>query len=453
MNSADSPATVSGGPPPVGYLARRSLRFWRPAAIVFGVAVIATLIFARKTWQPYKSEAVLMYDTTVTRDMGGFDPAAAGARLKEILHQTDRIRTLIEKYDLFPDFSTAGAIEEVKKRLEFTVQPGGTFSASYIGFSPQEAQAVLSDLIQGLLDDHNRERGKGLESSRLLLATERKRLEEDVRAREIAVQDFVGKHPAVASLNEQDTSSFNPTIALLEQDLKRVLSAPATAGGDTGRSTADLLEQRRQAEADLQRMQRELQDKLSTLTEAHPDVIGARDRVARAQESLNRIRQNIASSTPGSKSNGREDEARMLRAQIDSMRASVRKPKDPKTLQLGVQYDDLRHNLGEARERLSKLQDQEVQMSVAEKMEKSGNLLRLTVHDPASLPGSPMQSRRRRTAMGGLFLACVLAAGTAFGRAMTSDRLFDRNDIINLAGASVLTVVPAVPKSLRGNRG
>ncbi|HEY0710045.1 MAG TPA: hypothetical protein VGG33_24755, partial [Polyangia bacterium] len=189
-----------------------------------------------------------------------------------------------------------------------------------------------------------------------------------------------------------------------------------------------------------------------TLTEAHPDVIGARDRVSRAQESLNRIRQNMAGTTTG-KSNGREDEARLIRAQIDSMRASVRKPKDPKTLQLGVQYDDLRHNLSEARERLSKLQDQEVQMSVAEKMEKSGNLLQLTVHDPATLPGSPMQSRRRRTAMGGLFLACVLAAGTAFGRAMTSDRLFDRNDVLNLSGAPVLTVVPAVPKRLRGNRG
>ncbi|HEY0707814.1 MAG TPA: hypothetical protein VGG33_13505, partial [Polyangia bacterium] len=293
MNSADSPAPVSGGPPPVSYLARRSLRFWRPAAIVFAVAVVATLIFARKTWQPYKSEAVLMYDTTVTRDMGGFDPAAAGARLKEMLHQSDRIRTVIAKYNLFQEFSTAGAIEEVKKRLEFTVQPGGTFSASYIGFSPQEAQAVLRDLVQGLLDDHNRERGKGLENTRALLAAERKRLEEDVRAREIAVQDFVGKHPAVASLNEQDTTSFNPTIALLEQDLKKVLSSPAAAG-DTSRSAADLIEQRRQAESDLQRAQRELQDKLVTLTEAHPDVIGARDRVARAQETLNRVRQNLA---------------------------------------------------------------------------------------------------------------------------------------------------------------
>jgi uncharacterized protein involved in exopolysaccharide biosynthesis len=144
---------------------------------------------------------------------------------------------------------------------------------------------------------------------------------------------------------------------------------------------------------------------------------------------------------------------RGIRSQLDALRASSRRPKDPKMLQLGVQYDDLKHNLGEARTRLSKLQDQEVQMSVAEKMEKGGNLLRLVVHDPASLPGSPMQSRRRRTAMGGLFLAIVLAAGTAFARSITSDRLFDRQDVTNLAGAPVLAVVPALPKKVRGRRG
>ena len=68
--------------------------------------------------------------------MGAFDPAQAGARLKEMLHTTERIRGVIAKYNLFPEYSTAQAIEEVKKRLDFKVQPGGTFSLSYVGFSP-----------------------------------------------------------------------------------------------------------------------------------------------------------------------------------------------------------------------------------------------------------------------------------------------------------------------------
>jgi succinoglycan biosynthesis transport protein ExoP len=453
MNAAATPG--NGAPPPVGYLARRALRFWRPAAVVFAVMVVGTLIFARSTWQPYKSEAVLMYDQTVTREMGGFDPAQAGARLKEMLHRTERIRAAIQKYNLFPDLSTAAAIEEVKKRLEFTVQPGGTFSLAYIGFSPQEAQSVLKDMTDGLIADHDAERGKQLKGNRELLVSERARLEAEVQRLEVLVKDFVGKYPAVASLNENDAMVIDPRIALLEQELKQALSAPSTGGGDApARSITDLLEARRTAETNVTRAQQELQDKLITLTEAHPDVISARDRLARAQENLNKTRSQIdrQPSAGGGKSNGREEEVRGIRSQLDALRASSRRPKDPKMLQLGVQYDDLRHNLGEARTRLSKLQDQEVQMSVAEKMEKGGNLLRLVVHDPASLPGSPMQSRRRRTAMGGLFLAIVLAAGTAFARSITSDRLFDRQDIANLAGVPVLAVIPALPKP-RGRRG
>ncbi len=454
--SAETSGMTSGGPPPIGYLSRRALRFWKLAAVVFVVVVAATLVIARGTWQPYKSEAILMYDQTVTRDMGAFDAGQAGARLKEMLNTSERIRKAIEKYNLFPEYSTAQAIEEVKKRLDFQVQPGGTFSLSYIGFAPQEAQSVLKDLTDGVLVDHNLERTKRLQGSRELVESERARLEQEVRQREVAVQDFVGKHPQVASLDDNSPMVVDPRISMLESELKQALSASAGGASNSNnegasRSLSDLIDSRRSAEADVARAERDLQDKLGTLTEAHPDVIMARDRVVRARSDLQRARGQLER-VPSSGGKGNDDGVRSLRAQLDALRSSGRRPKDPRTLQLGVQYDDLRHQLNEARERLSKIQDQEVEMQVAEKLAKSGNLLALSIHDPASLPGSPMQSRRRRTAMGGLFIACVLAAAAALARALTSDRLFDRHDVINLAGAPVLTVIPALPQR-RGHRG
>jgi polysaccharide biosynthesis transport protein len=454
MNAAETHAPASGGPPPVGYIGRRALRFWKEAALVFVIVVAATLVFARATWQPYKSEAVLMYAETVTRDMVPFDAGQAGARLKEMLHASTRIRTVITKYNLFPELSTAQAIEEVKKRLDFQVQPGGTFSLSYVGFSPQEAQNVLRDLTDGLLADHNVERSKRLQGTREMMQSERVRLEEEVRQREAAVKTFVGQHPEVASLNDDSTIVVDPRIVALEQELRSAMASASSGGSaasaEASRSITDLIDAKRAAEADLARAKRDLEDKLSTFTEAHPDVIAARDRVSRLQSDVARARQQMerAPSTGGSK--GNDDNVRSIRAQLDALRSASRRPKDPKTLQLGVQYDDLKHNLAEARQRLTRIQDQEVQMSVAEKMEKSGNLLNLTVHDPASLPGSPMQSRRRRTAMGGLFVAILLAAGTALARALTSDKLFDRHDIANMTGAPVLAIVPALPKRARG---
>src|SRR6185436_1184440 len=148
-----------GGPPPLLYLARRALRFWRLAFLVFVGAMIATLIFARSTWQPYMSEAVLMFSEQPTREMGGtLDPSQAGARLKGMLMSGDRIKGVITRYQLFPEYSPQQALEEVKKRLDFQVGAGGTFSVKYTGFTPQEAQAVLADLTQSLVADHDRER-------------------------------------------------------------------------------------------------------------------------------------------------------------------------------------------------------------------------------------------------------------------------------------------------------
>jgi uncharacterized protein involved in exopolysaccharide biosynthesis len=126
------------------------------------------------------------------------------------------------------------------------------------------------------------------------------------------------------------------------------------------------------------------------------------------------------------------------------MRAASRSRyrRDPRLLQLAVQLQRLRQDLAESRERMARLEDQHLQARVVEKMETQGNLMRLRVLDPATLPGSPMQSRRRRIALAGFFISCLLGSGVAFGRASASDRVFDRDDVAHLTGVGVLTVVP-----------
>src|SRR5262245_6908219 len=143
MTPGETAGENLGGPPPMVYLARRALRFWRLAFVVFVATMIATLVFARTTWQPYMSEAVLMFNEQPTREMGGtLDPSQAGARLKGMLMTSERIKGVIQKYQLFPDYTPQQALEEVKKHLDFQVGAGGTFSVKYTGFSPQEAQTV-----------------------------------------------------------------------------------------------------------------------------------------------------------------------------------------------------------------------------------------------------------------------------------------------------------------------
>ena len=84
-------------------------------------------------------------------------------------------------------------------------------------------------------------------------------------------------------------------------------------------------------------------------------------------------------------------------------------------------------------------------------METSGNLLKLNIHDPATLPGSPLQSRRRRAAMVGFAIACMLAAGAALAKAAVQRPHLRSLGLAHLAGANVLAVVPPVPRRFRSS--
>jgi hypothetical protein len=459
MSYGETASSGEGGPPPMVYLGRRALRFWRSAFLVFFITMGVTLVFARQTWQPYMSEAVLMFAEGPTREMGGtLDPAQAGARLKGMLMSGERLRAVIQKHDLFPEYTPQHALEEVKKRLDFQVGAGGTFSARYTGFSPQQAQTVLADLTASLVADHDRERSKGLKESRELLDAERKQLQEEVVRNEVALNQFLAQHPEVGLLNEQAPATADPTALVIQQEIDKLKRERASGQRATGASSSltDLFERKRLAEAERDKRRVELDEMRATKTEAHPDVVSALQRVKSAEADINRISAQIervpapAAGTPG---------VSPLDAQIQSLTDQLmqlrvqRSPRSrsPKLLQLEVPLNSLREQLAQSRERLNKLEDRRLKLGVQEQMETSGNLLKLTIHDPATLPGSPLQSRRRRAAMVGFAVACMLAAGAALARAAASDRIFDRMDVVQLGGANVLAVVPPVPRRFRSS--
>ncbi len=439
------------------YLARRALRFWRSATVVFVLGVAATLAFARQTWQPYMSEAVLMFAEGPTREMGGtLDPSQAGARLKGMLMSGDRLRAVIQKHELFPEYTPQAALEEVKKRTDFQVGAGGTFSVRYTGFSPQQAQVVLADMTQSLVADHDRDRGKGLKESRELLDSERRQLQEEVLRSEQALNDFLAKHPQVGMLQEQAPAAADPTALVIQREidnLKRERAAGQKTPGSS--SLTELFERKRMAEAERDKRRLELAEMLATKTEAHPDVVSAQSKVKGAEADVGRINAMIerVPPTPGAEGQSPIDaQIASLNSQLGQIRVQ-RSPRarNPKLLQLEVPLNSLREQLGQSRERLNKLEDKRLKLGVQEQMETSGNLLKLTIHDPATLPGSPLQSRRRRSAMVGFVLACMLAAGAALARATASDRIFDRMDVLQLGGANVLAVVPPVPRKYRSS--
>ena len=444
------------GPEPVAlpYLGRRALRFWRSAGVAFAVMAGAAVLLGYHAWQPYRSQAVLMFDQAQSAHEGAFDLTAAGARLKELFLAGDRLGPLVARHGLFPELSPAAAIEETKKRLGFEVRPGGTFVLSFVGTSPAGAQVFLRELTTGLVDAHHDERKRTATASRELVTEERVALEKVVAERELELARFFARHPDAGVT--APAASSEPEILLLEQQLLRLRGGVATRGatGERNRMRAELTERLRTLEAAAVKARQELDDKLGALTEAHPDVILARRRLVTAEAEVGPARAALLQlgPAPATAEEGSPEAAiAQMEAQISGLRAAERAQRiqDPRKRQLALQLDGLRESLAETRNRLSKIRNDELRAEMFERMEKSESLPRLTALDPGSLPGSPLTSRRRRIALGGSLLAAALAAGLALGRAMVSDRLFDPTDIAHLAGAGVLAVVPPVPSRQR----
>jgi uncharacterized protein involved in exopolysaccharide biosynthesis len=459
MTAGETASGGDGGPTPMGYLARRALRFWRLAFLVFLTAGAGTLSYATQTWQPYMSEAVLMFAEGPTREQGGtLDPAQAGARLKGMVMSGDRIRAVIGKFQLFPEYSPQQALEEVKKRLDFQVGAGGTFSVKYTGFSPPEAQTVLAELTQMLVAAHDSDRSQALKESRELIDGERRQLMNDVTANEQALNSFLSKHPEVATQQDHGPQTSDPTAVMIQQEIDRLRREKTTGQKvPSDRDLSDLFERKRLAEAERDRRRLELGELRATKTDQHPDVVGANQKLKSAENDLGRIIAQIERVPPSPASAGQsplDSQIASLSDQLTRIRMQrAPRGRNPKLLQLEVPLQSLREQLAQSRERLNKLEDKRLKLGVQEQMETSGNLLKLAIHDPATLPGSPLQSRRRRVAMIGFAIAGMLALGVALARAAASDRIFDKMDVLQLAGANVLAVIPPVPRRFRSSRG
>jgi uncharacterized protein involved in exopolysaccharide biosynthesis len=345
------------------------------------------------------------------------------------------------------------------------VQPGSTFAIGYTGFTPAQAQMVTRKLAETLILDHNQQRSRTVKDTRQFLDSERKQLAAEVSVRETALKDFLAVHPEAANTTMIDPQAEDASVLLLEQELTRLRSQARAQGAPTSkakgvvRSNAELAVLRRQAEVEREKAEGDLQTKLDTLTDAHPDVIVARERLKRADGDVTRFSAALeragASTTATPEDDDLHRSIKDIEGRVNRMRTATRNRnrRDPKALQQEVQLGRLRHDLEESRKRLSQLEEQQLQVTVVEKMETGGGLLRLTVLDPASLPGTPLQSRRRRIALVGMALAGLLAAGAAMARAMTNDRLFDRADLAQLANVGVLAVVPRIPRGLRRSDG
>jgi polysaccharide biosynthesis transport protein len=443
MREAPDPRHSLPAMSPTQYLGRKALRHYRVflAALAAGLAI--SVLVVRQTKQVYRSESVILY-----RQVGrpgnteGDSGKRVATRLQDMLLGRDRLYRVIQELHLYPTVKNRDeAADELRKKIGFRAREGSTFQISFDADSPALAQAVTARLASTLIDDNMRLRVREAEETRRFLDQERARLGIEVKSKEAALGNFLQQHPELALARGGGGGGADPEAEELEREINRIRQANGAPPLD--RPDADKIAAVKRAETDYDQAQRDLADKQQRLTDAHPDLIAARQRATQAEGNLRRLREGAGLTRPPE--TAKSDPTLGLERQLAALRRRSRAdgPRVTRqTLQTEVALESLRHDLEQARERLAGLEDKQFQAALVEKLETSGEIGQLVVLDPASRPGLPFTDVRKKVALGGFVLAFALAIGAALLRARADDRIFDRADVEWTGGKPVLTVIP-----------
>lgn len=446
---------------PALYLARRSLRHWGVFAIVLVLGLLTTAVIAHYTPQVYRSEAVILYRNVNAGRPGygdGDSSRRLASRLQDMLLSQDRLRRIIGEQHLYPKTKNLDeATDEMRKKVLFRARDGSTFLVSFDADSPAQAQAVTARLASTLIEDNTRMRLAEANETRRFLDQERVRLGQEVQAKEAALAAFFQAHPEVANRGSSEATPAPGGIDDLERELARVRQGSDSPSSAPSKFDADLFASVRRAEVEAEQAERDVADKSDKLTDAHPDLIAAKERAARAKASLQRMRESAGLTRPApAKAEGEgakpAPQVTAIEEQIARLRKSYaatgRRP-SRQALQLEVTLEGLRHDLEQARARLAGLEDKQFQAALVAKLETNGEMGQLAVLDPASRPGLPFTDVRKKVALAGFVLALLLAAAAAVLRARTDDQIRDRLDAQWAIGKPVLALVATPPSASR----
>jgi hypothetical protein len=440
----------------------------------------------------YQSEAVLLYQDRVGSSPVGLQRDAPSSRrlslsLQETLFSHALLEKLISEFGLYGKMVTQhgmmAGIEEMQKRdLHFNAREGYTFRVAFDSTSPEIAQSVVARACQLLLQARSEVQAKESKEIQDFLDVEKRRSEEEVRAREAELTLLVAQHPEVIDFNlgrsgtllldssPSDSSSFGfemQSIQLrerLEQMRRRSMasldpSQPASAG--------DISEARLRAEAEMAAAQRELAEKQTQFTEQYPDVKRAAMRVATAKAYLRRLQESAAHPTPVAPAvpsaqpavgSGAEPvEMTFLKQQLELLekqaraarsqgrRSQPRPPEatDPKTLaSVRTKYIELERRARESREHLALLENRHFQVEMQALFASQDQQGDLVVVDPAFKPVAPLRSPRKKLLIAGLLSSLGISLTFGLCLAWKDDRLRSAGDLQRFGLPTLLCEVP-----------
>ena len=466
---------------------RRMLRNRRAVLGSLLVGIIACAIFFKLRVTPYRSETVLLYGEGIRAvDRTGEPhetPQTVTIRLRETLLARPLLEKTIEEFKLYPDLvkrhGYVDAVEKFREKIDFRAPGGDTFSISFTGNSPWEAQAVTKRLGERLIEHDSALRRQNAGTTRDFLEAERKRTGVELLDTEKELAVFLGEHPEFAldsmlllpgapqtgaAFRAADAahggarSSPRPTARYQRAPAASTLSplAPVTGERAEGRlPAAQVQAARTRAETELVAARSVLLERAARYTDHHPDVQAARINVQNAEQRLKALAVAeasaqaaalpIAQATPGESPT--TPVRRAYLPQPDA-KANAGTKRDPdRLISLETEWSRLTRDVAESRQRHNQMETAFFKADIAANSESGGHALRIAVIDPAYLPANPVPPGKLTLIAMFLVLALIVGIGLSAGLAAIDDRFYDGRDVLRFA--PVLAEIPRAESSRR----
>jgi len=459
---------------------------------VFVLGLIATGARVIATQRLYRAEALVIYEPGVLPPETDA-PREAGPHLTQMLTARPRLEALIEEMRLYPALVSrrglgAGA-DEMRDDVRVAARDGTSFAVSYDAADPEQARAVLTRLVNGVVDDDTERRQQQAEAARQALDLERQKAEADLAVKQARLSDFSAKHPAAKSApatNDRDRGADSAAEAaaleLRAAELEAMLAHPAAreaapaldpavVAGATRRADPAVVAARAKIAEQLLADERELDEKQTRLPGQHPEIKAALRRVSDARAALRKADAAVAASaaalaTPGAVARpGAGEQTASLRRALSAVRARIaalRAPHRPSPAAspagpaTGLSDADaalvagLSRDLSAAREHRRQVEGQLFQAQLLSTLGAAGQGGGFLVSAQPHGPIKPVAGRRLKVGLVGGALSLVLALFAFLLAGRLDGHLHDPTDIARILGPKVVVVVPKLGIKLAG---
>lgn len=443
-------------------------RYWLIVPTLLGlVAALAAVLLMTPT---YRSSATLLITsqqiptTVVASPLSNFADERIG-KIRQQIMSRENLSGLIQRYNLYAEERAQLPLDAVIAAMRGSIQvdlvgtstpgrsgQGGTIAFD-LGFNyrdPVVAQAVTETLTAMFMDEDKRLRTEQASGTAAFLGRRAKELRVQLvelagKRREVEAR-YAGALPEQVAISAQSGAALRAEVSRIDaetQGLMQQNSLLAARGQEIAATP-------RVGNDELRRAEERLNQLSAVYADNFPDVVAARDAVARQRETLQR---NAARAAPAPGGNIIGAEVAAGRSRIGALAGrraalvqSVAQMERMTALapQASYELNLLQRDYENLRLQYQGIREKQMEAQVAANLQTEDKGERFTIVDAPSLPTAPLGPSRMAMVAGGTIGGLALALAIVIAWELLAGPIHGAGGVTRFTGAPPLVVVPVL---------